>query len=367
MKKILVALVFSCIFLLGAGMAWANEREPLTPELSMEQAVAMALRNSTKIISGQYSIDAAYEKRQMASRNLLGIEAYDALYGDNFALRYLAGLRQADIAWQATRKSLNLLQDSITYATHQAYNKLLQEQAKLRQCNIDKKEAELQRTMMQARYAVGVVAFLDLQRAETALVAAKGSVEDAQKALDTAYLNFNYLLGLWPQDRPVLTETPAYEKLAVVDLNNYIERSLTDNPSIWQKEKSVDLARAAVDGYDPWNPGDSYLVRELDLDQALLAATDAKDEARIALRTLYNSIRQIEEQYPTLEQSISLNTENLRVTQLKYEVGMATRAEVVSAETALLKAEKNLLDLVCTHDLQKLAFTKPWAIGMASR
>jgi len=367
-KKLLAVLLLSVMVLGVTGAAWAEDREPATPELTIEEAVEMALKNSKKIMSSKISIDAAYETRQQASRYAFGFTASNDFYEDTAAMRYLASLQRADVAWQINRKSQILLEDSITFAAHQVYYKLLQEIAAVNQYEIEKKDAELQRTVAQARFKVGLLQQLDMERVEVAVVTANSNLDKARESLAYAYINFNYLVGLWPNDRPILTEVPEYEQLEVINLNNFIERSLTDNPSIWQKEKSVDLARYAVEGFNFNDPqAGSYRVKELELDQAILSAADAKDEARKKLKELYYDIRKTEEQLPVLEQSIKLSKESLRVISLRYEAGMATRSEVVSAETALAKVEKSMLDLVCGHDLQKKAFTKPWVMAMASQ
>lgn len=364
MKRFLMAVVLCGLLSWGPAAVWADSKEPDTRELTIEEAVDMAIKNSASIKNSKLAIDAAYETRQKTAANSLG-SIHDISSNDISAMTYLAALQQADLSWQMTRKNNNLLEDSVEYATHQAYNNILQVQAKIELCEKEIKNAELQRTVAQARNRVGMSNQLALDQAEAAVVSAKSSYEEAIKSLENAYLNFNYLVGLWPEDRPVLTETPSIEKLEVIDISNYIERKLAESPSLWQKNKSVDLAQAALDSYVP-NSGssDTYLVKSIAVDQSKLEADDAKEQARKSLRELYNSIIQMEEQYPVLEESIRVATESLRVTQLNYEVGMATWADVVSAETALAQTEKNLVDVICQHDVQKLAFSKPWAYGL---
>lgn len=363
MKRFLMAVVLCGLLSWGPAAVWADGKEPDTRELTIEQAVEMAIKNSSSVKNGKLAIDSAYETRKKTSANSLG-GIYESSSESISSMRYLANLKQADVNWQMAKKNYNLLEDSVEYATHQAYNNILQVQAKIELCEKEIKNAELQRTVAQARHRVGMSNQLALDQAEAAVVSAKSSYEDAEKSLENAYLNFNYLLGLWPDDRPVLTETPSFEKLEVIDITNYIERKIAESPSIWQKNKSVDLAIAALDSYDPTSTTESYKVKSIAVDQSKLDADDAKEQARKSLKELYNSIGQMEEQYPVLEESIHVATESLRVTKLNYEVGMATWAEVVSAETTLAQAEKNLIDVICQHDVQKLAFAKPWAYGL---
>jgi outer membrane protein TolC len=72
------------------------------------------------------------------------------------------------------------------------------------------------------------------------------------------------------------------------------------------------------------------------------------------------SQRQTEEQYTSAQNSVITSEESLRVVKVKYDVGMATLAEVHAAEAALTSAEKSVLDLACQHEILKYALQKPW-------
>jgi outer membrane protein TolC len=344
----------------------ANERVPETRELTREEAVAMAIKNSNKLKSSTTAVEAAYEGRQKAASNTYGPSSTLDVLEDSRAMRFLTALQSADASWQAARKDLTLREDSVKFATNQTYSDILKAQASVHLGKLEKKNAETQRTVTQARYMVGMAQVLDTQRAESEVVRTKGALEDAEKSLENAYIEFNHLVGLWNRDRPVLSEMPEYEQLEVINLDSYIERSIGDSPSQWQVQNSVTQARYAVDSYDVYTamPNDSYRVRELTLDQRVVDAAESKEQARKALRTLYNNILQMEEQYPIIEQNIKVAKEALRVTKLMHDTGMATKAEVVSAETTLSRAEKGLMDLICSHDIQKQAFATPWALGM---
>ena len=72
---------------------------------------------------------------------------------------------------------------------------------------------------------------------------------------------------------------------------------------------------------------------------------------------------QMEEQYNGYLGSEKVAEESLRVTKIKYEVGMATQADVIDAEMSLAQAREDLIDLTCEHEIQVMYFCKPWTYG----
>lgn len=362
MKRILTALLICGLLLCGAPAVLADEKTPNTRELTIDQAVELALKHSYSLKKGQNSIDSAYEARLLSAYRLVGVSVDER---ENFqAIRFMSNLQQADARWRSAKKSVTLVEDSVTYATHKAYTDILLTEANIRLAEVDKKNAETQRTIAQARYRVGMSQLLDLEKAEAEVIRTKAALEDAHKTLDNNYLELNYLIGFWPQDRPVLMDMPEFEKLVVADITSYIARSLADNPNQWIKENDIFTAKYALDAYDPSTSGTSYLGLEIAVDQSILTAEEAKEQYKKSLYSLYNTILKMEENLPTIEQNILIAREGLRITQLMHETGMATRAEVIAAETSLVRVEKSRIDLICQHDVQKLAFLKPWAIGM---
>ena len=56
--------------------------------------------------------------------------------------------------------------------------------------------------------------------------AAQTSLTTAQANLDTAYQKFNQLVGLAPDDRPVLTDQPSFAPLVIGSLDAEVSRVL---------------------------------------------------------------------------------------------------------------------------------------------
>jgi len=57
---------------------------------------------------------------------------------------------------------------------------------------------------------------------------------------------------------------------------------------------------------------------------------DQKIELAKSLRTLYYSLRQLEDTYSGLTASLATAEQGYKITQVKFDIGMATKSEVIS-------------------------------------
>lgn len=352
----------------GGAAAWA--KEPATPELTLAQAVEKALANSKALKTGEYDIERAEEVREKAADNVTWKPAGGGLSGEAAAVasRAFTGLVQADLAWQMSKKAYNAEKDSVVMSVYQAYNGVLQAREKRRAAELAYKSADLAHRAAVASLRAGVISKSDFLKSEAGLAGGKAGLEAAEKALADAYQKFNQLVGLWPEDRPVLVDRPSFSPLQIDSLDTEVERAVEESPSQWLAEKKIDLAKLSLDLYvfnDPTNP-DPYKAKEIDVEKAEISAAEAKDQMRQLARSLYYSIRQLEEQYAGLEHQAAVAGENLRVAKLKYDLGMVTRTDLATAESALAEAQKALLDAAAQHEVLIMAFEKPWAYAGAA-
>ncbi|MDD3654986.1 MAG: amidase family protein, partial [Desulfotomaculaceae bacterium] len=189
-----------------------------------------------------------------------------------------------------------------------------------------------------------------------------GSSGGSAAAVAAGLALFNFLVGLWPEDKPILVDKPQYNELVVNDLDYEVKKALEESPTVWLAQKKVDLAKSVLSIYNYADLSiEPYKVKEIDLEKAEVSAEDANEQFRKLVLTLYYNIKQLEQQYLIAQGNALVAEELLRVIKVKYEVGMATAPEVLAAETAFEKAKKQEFDILCQHEILTYAFKKPWA------
>ncbi|MDD4170363.1 MAG: TolC family protein [Desulfotomaculaceae bacterium] len=356
---VVLCIALNCI--IAADCALARELE--TPELTFQQAVESAKSNSNTLKNADYDIDRSKELRDTAADNVL----YTPLEPSTTAAeRAFTGLQQSDLNWRMVKRAYAAEEDRVVMQVYQSYNGLLQAIENVKLAEVQLKNEEWQRTVASASYRVGMLNKMGLVQAEAAVATAKSILEANRKALDDAYQKFNLLVGLWPEYRPVLVDNPRYKELEVNDLDYEVKKALEESPTVWLAQKKVDLAKSVLSIYNYADLSiEPYQVKEIDLDKAEVSAEDANEQFRKLVRTLYYSVKQLEQQYLIAQESVKVAEEALRVIKVKYEVGMATMPEVLAAETAFEKAKKQQFDILCQHEVLTYAFQKPWAYAGA--
>lgn len=359
--RILAALVLACGIMIMPALAQA--KDPATFELSLEKAVEMAIASSKALQSAQYEVDRAWEVREKAADNVKYIPA-GPISGDAAAQAAAAftGLVQADLNWQMKKKAYEATKDSVVMAVYKAYYQVLSAQEYVRVKEAALKSAEWQRRVASDLYRVGMMSRSDYLKSATGIDGARAALEEARKALDDAYQQFNQLIGLWPEDRPVLTSRPKYEPLAVDSLDAAVERAVEESPTVWLAKSQVDYYKLRLDLY-PFNSpsvSDPYDAWKIDVSKAEVSAASTAEQLRTAVRNIYYSAKQAEEKYEAARQNLEATREDLRVARLKFELGMATKVDVLSAEAKVAEAEKALLDIAASHEILAMAFAKPW-------
>ena len=343
--------------LLVPPFAWA--REPATPELTLNQAIAMALAHSESVKKAEKEIDRTYEWREERADQL----DYTPIRFPSDPLVEIAwaNLLAADLTWRMSKKSLTAEQDEVALDACKKYWDVLKAQEKVRAAEEGLKKADWELRRARANFQVGMIPQAALVAAEAGLAQAKAALKAAKNDLDNAYASFNRLVGLWPQDRPVLVDGVNFNPLQVSDVETEVGRIVDESPTVWLANEKVTLQKYYEDMMFYTGEYRPYQVRKIEVEQAELDAAAARKMMEEITRSLYYNAKSLEESYQALQEGVKTAEENLRVTKVKYDVGMATRAEVAAAEAALAEAKQKALETACQHAFIKLAFEKPWA------
>ncbi|RKO65652.1 TolC family protein [Desulfofundulus salinus] len=354
--RILTVLILIASLLVPP-FAWA--KEPATPELTLNQAVALALAHSESVKKAEKEIDRTYEWREERADQLDYVPT--APPGNPKVEIAWSNLLAADLTWRMAKKSLTAEQDKVALDACKKYWDVLKAQEKVRAAEEGLKKADWELRRARANFQVGMIPQADLVAAEAGLARAKAALEAAKNDLDNAYASFNRLVGLWPQDRPVLVDGVNFAPLEVPDVNVEVGRIVAESPTVWLANEKVTLQKYYEDMMFYTGEYRPYQVRKIEVEQAELEAASTRKMMEEITRSLYYNAKSLEESYQALQEGVKTAEENLRVTKVKYDVGMATRAEVAAAEAALAEAKQKALEIACQHAYLKLAFEKPWA------
>ncbi|MGI9862821.1 TolC family protein [Moorella naiadis] len=362
MRKFMIVILSVLMLIVNIPIARASE--VAYPQITLQQAIDKAIANSSTLRADSLIVDQAKDNRDAAAQAVTFVPAGPTTPQAEGSFN---ALQQADLNWQMAKRNYDADNDTVTIKVYQAYYGVLQAQAALEAAERQLQNIEWQRKIAAVSYRVGMLSNSQMLQTDASYNGAQSQLASAQKALNDAYEKFNLLVGLMPEERPALTDQPVFAPLVINSLDAEVSRVLDTSPTFWLLQKKVDLAKLALDLYS-FGPAEhqTYKATELGVPIAEQNVASMQDQMTQMVRSLYYSIKQMEENYSGLQEKYAIDKENLRVAKIKYSAGVATEGEVIAAQVNLAQDAQNMTNLICQHQLLVKAFEKPWAYAASS-
>lgn len=340
--------------------AAAIEPIPARPEISLNEAISRALLNSKEVRKAEKEIDRTEALKEHADAQL----DYIPTYATGTALVEIpwANMLAADLTWQMSKKSADAAVDATALGTCDKYWDVLRASEKVEAARLGVQSADHQRAISMLSRSVGIISPFNLEQVNLKLTEAEVNLATAENDLENAYAVFNQAIGLNPWDRPVLTDDEiVFKPLEIENLQREISRVKATSPSLWLAREKVTMQKYLKDMMLYTGEYRPYQARKMEYEQAELDAMSAEQLYETIVRNLYYTILSLEESAQIAGEAVQLAEESLRLTKLRYDLGMAIKADVTQAEQELAQARSNYNELVVQHNYMKLAFEKPWA------
>lgn len=287
-----IAGILACgylVFSAGTGLA-----API--ELSLDESVAMALRNNPAVKIAEADKERAKgsltearagklptiglshtESRTEAAPTQLNLDPSPENRYDNKASLSLAiytggraegAIGQAKLNLDSADQGISLSRQQLKLDATSAYFSLLQARnmVQLNQESVDRLVAHLQNVQLQ--YEVGTVAKTDVLRSEVELANAQQNLIKAQNSYDLAVATLNNVIGM-PLDTEIKVKEELKHTKFEVSLDESIKYSLEKRPDYIQTTTGIDVAKKGVgiakaglrpnvtlSGYQAWNDED---------------------------------------------------------------------------------------------------------------
>lgn len=304
--------------------------------------------------------------------------SYDLFTG----FRRLNDVRSARLSVRAENARLRQSEFQTLFTVKQAYFNAVanREVVRVEADRVRRQEDQLDFVQQQVR--LGRATRSDLLRSQVDLNNARLALLNAENATRTGYFQLAEILGVDEPVAPVEQATLEAEPLAFTR-ERLVETALRMGPTVTSAEAVAEAAEAAIaasrSSYLPdltfsggwaWSneefpPSDrswslslrgSYPLfngfqRETQVWRAQTEAEVARAQeraARLALRAdvdaAYSTARSAEVGIDLARQSVELSREDLRVTQERYRLGLATILDLQSAQITLQQSEVELID-----------------------
>ncbi|AKX95195.1 outer membrane protein-like [Moorella thermoacetica] len=368
LNLLLLALFLSYSMIFPAAATAADGK---VQKITLQEAVEMALQHDQGVKKAEVEVRSTEALRDNVADNVKSIPpqgwaAPDPVTATKVQATWV-NLLSSDLAWRMSKKNLEATRDTLVLKVCKSYwdVQVAQEKLSLQEKLMQQAIKKLQEA--RAGQRAGTLSPAEIVMAEAQWEQAKKNYEAARQNLNDAYNTFNNLVGLLPEERPLLVDTPDYQPLNINSLDAEVDRVLTESPAVWAAKQQIDIKKWASDIiYDSQGNVIPYKSRQAEVEAAEYDYASAKTAMEKATRALYYQTKSLEESYGTALEALRMAEEALRVEKAKYAAGMSIQTKVFEAEVNVAQAQEAVDELIRNHAYLKLAFEKPWAMQTAS-
>lgn len=326
-------------------------------ELTLEKAIAQALETNTTLVNARLDVKNADINYRLAYRSPAEmpeemIESLDA-----------AQAKYVNNATQDMNKKLNALQlkateSKIKLGAQQVYYDLIyaQDDLNLKKQSLARAEAQLK--VAQAAFNVGTKAKTDVLQAEMGVAAAQAALASAESALEVARMNLNDFLGVDLDKKWKIVVENKQAAPVRMTLQKAQEEALSKRVELTRAEEELKLAELNVELIEKYSALSTYQGRiaRNNVETAKLAIEEQKraisKEVAQAYFNLNSALKAIEYQKKAKDSA----AESYRLTNLRYENGLATTLEVIQAEEELSNRENQYQRAIQNYNLAVVNF-----------
>ena len=275
------------------------------------------------------------------------------------ASQAILGVLSVDAELSVNRR---LMEAQEQQAEHQVLTGMLELNQALRNKEMAELGIELARSeerISEVKLEYGTGSRFELSQARDAVQEALNERTKSELKIDEAYESLNLVLGFNLDERyNILREEEP--DLEVPDVDLQVNRVISRSPDLWSLEKQLELTEMGLRLYT-YNQGqDPYAAKSIDIDTAQLRLNEAKQQTENAVRDLYNTIQQIENERIDLELALKQLNDSLEIMNTRLELGMIIPMEVESLEHQKKQLEIGLRNMQDQYELLIEIYKRPW-------
>jgi hypothetical protein len=345
--------------------------------LTVEEAIEKALKNSYELKTLEeelYYLDEAIEKANnlvTATRPKDSLDQYqggwqEAFITDKANRDALLGKIRAQVGKDVNKLEKELQEEVIKFTIQNYFDGITQLKQNIVLLQLSTEDLKRQLDIANSKFQVGMESEYNLNQLKTAYEQQEKSEESLRKSLDNLYIRLNRIMGIDESERMPLAYELKYEPIEKGNLNTHITKKINSDPTIKMREFDVQINKYSLQlySYDQNSAAiDSYDIRKSNLNKAEYSLSNAKQQLKENIQTLYNEILQKEKEYEQKVLALEQAKKTLNVVKVQYQTGMALEADVKKAELGVIKAQVELNQVIIEHNQLKYKYEKPYLIS----
>lgn len=358
-----------------------EEKETEKIELTLDDAVGMALKDNPRIKAAEASVKSAELSLEVSKETAKEYKDMEKLAskipGVSTAVNVSNGLDQAylkhgyytdaaNVGVELAKLSKGQVEAAISYEVIQKYYnvKLMEELCDIAKASLALTEDNL--GMMENQYEAGFVPSLEVRNAKNAVTRAKYSLESYERNLDMAKKSLKLTLQI--EDAAcdvVLTDDIAIAEIPE-NVNEMIAGAVSTRYDLTAARKDYELKKLKFDITAMYMSSKTALYHSAYSEylNGEYTYNDAMDMIKIALESEYASILTAADEITACENDVEVAVSMYESKKTMYDLGLITNLELTSAMTELASARVQLENARVNYALSVIKFAYSTTIGI---
>lgn len=334
------------------------------PQLTMEEALAKAIKNSPDLREIEDTLDYLKESIDDIEDSAGGSVKipnyeYKKWVNDGWQ-QVVSGIFQMELGEKQAKIRRDIQKLALEVTVKSYFTSIMNNQDNL---ELVKKNAEIQQKLYEqgyTKYRLGMLSKYNLDQLQVAAQKAKDNVAMLEASLEQQYIKLNNLMGESADKRFEYIYDMTFEPYELkLPIDQYISNALKDDMTIEMMELSLESAKFSKNYVGESNTYLDSMKQELDYDTAKRDLKTAKEQKELLLRNAYLQMGQMESMYASAEADLAKAQADYRVAQVNLQAGNATEIMVEQAKMGVISAQNALNELVYNYDMLVYTFENP--------
>ncbi|MCQ2560098.1 MAG: TolC family protein [Clostridia bacterium] len=331
-KSKILSFVMAICLLMTSTAALADDEISLT----MSEAYTMAVESSKNLQASQINVDRT--KNSMDST----MDKYQ--HDETTELGYMQSQHNYDNSKKTYSDAVLQMQSSV----YGAYINVMLAEKKLELAKASEKLAYSNLNLASQKNLCGMLSQSDYDTQKNTYQTAQTAVDTAETNLEAAYLTFNSLVGLKPDDRPILTDEITFTEFKTDSIAADMDRAKDTSLTLWQTVDSIALIQEQMnDSQNIYDYDDLLYQKHATQIQVNAIETSVED----SVRSLYNTIKTDEQNYYSALEKLTSAQQDFTVGSINYKAGMCTQNTLDNLNYVQLSAEVAIYGTILNHAL----------------
>ncbi len=338
------------------GSPYGNDKDDVVTDLTIEEAVNKAINYSRNIKNLDESNEIA-EIDQMVTRY-----AWEQESNATANITYSLALKNLMNSLKNYNENKEAEKEKIEYNVKQLFYGLKDAERSIELYDDGIELSKRQLKIYDVMLKVGKMSQIQYNEAVTAAETLESNKLNLENSVDAAYRSLNQLMGESISKKyNIIVDDIEYKPVSSeLNLDAAITKALSSNMTLRGLSDSVDIAKMSVDTFDF---RDSTGVTSSDrestrsqYEQASRGLEDAKKALTASVTSVYDNIRNTENEYRQNELSLNDMKNELVVKETQLKLGKLTQIELDQYKNSIDQLEAEMKSEVRSHDLLVMQF-----------